>query len=129
MTGLTNLTRNPKGTIMNTTTHSQTNTASAPVAAVPTMRAIVQDRYGSSDIWERRDIERPDPEPDEVLLQVHAAGLDRGTWHEMTGRPYLMRVTGFGLRSPKNRVPGRAVAGTVVAVGTKVTRFTVGDEV
>ena len=47
----------------------------------------------------------------------------------MTGRPYLMRIMGFGLRSPKNRVPGRAVAGTVAAVGAKVTRFTVGDEV
>ena len=64
-----------------------------------------------------------------MLIHVHAAGLDRGTWHEMTGRPYLMRIMGFGLRSPKNRVPGRAVAGTVAAVGAKVTRFTVGDEV
>jgi NADPH:quinone reductase-like Zn-dependent oxidoreductase len=47
----------------------------------------------------------------------------------MTGRPYLLRLVGFGLRSPKNRVPGRAVAGTVVAVGAGVTRFTVGDAV
>ncbi len=130
MNGLTNHTRNSKGTTMNTTTHSQTNiTSASPVATVPTMRAIVQDRYGSTDTWELRDIERPDIKPNEVLLQVHAAGLDRGTWHEMTGRPYLMRIMGFGLRSPKNRVPGRAVAGTVKAVGAKVTRFTVGDTV
>jgi len=64
-----------------------------------------------------------------VLVRVHAAGLDRGTWHNMTGRPYLMRLMGFGLRAPKNRVPGLAVAGTVVAVGANVTRFRVGDEV
>ena len=115
---------------MNTTTHSQTHNVSASATAeAPTMRAIVQDRYGSSETWKLREIERPDIEPNEVLLQVHAAGLDRGPWHEMTGRPSLMRIMGFGLRSPKNRVPGRAVAGTVVAVGAKGTRFTPGDEV
>lgn len=114
---------------MNTTTHSSTHTASAPPIAVAAMRAIVQERYGSADTWKLRDIERPEIKPNEVLVQVHAAGLDRGTWHEMTGRPYLMRIMGFGLRSPKSRVPGRAVAGTVTAVGAKVTRFTIGDEV
>jgi NADPH:quinone reductase-like Zn-dependent oxidoreductase len=60
---------------------------------------------------------------------VHAAGVDRGTWHLLTGRPYLMRVIGFGLHRPKNRVPGIDVAGTVVAVGSAVTTFGVGDEV
>jgi NADPH:quinone reductase-like Zn-dependent oxidoreductase len=65
----------------------------------------------------------------EVLIRVRAAGVDRGTWHMMTGRPYLMRVIGFGFRRPKNRVPGLDVAGTVVAVGPEVTRFAVGDEV
>jgi NADPH:quinone reductase-like Zn-dependent oxidoreductase len=64
----------------------------------------------------------------EVLLRVHAAGLDRGAWHLMTGRPYLLRV-GFGLRKPKNPVLGREVAGTVVAAGPAVTRFATGDEV
>ncbi len=107
---------------MITTTHRQTYTS-------PRMRAIVQDRYGSSDTWQLIDIGRPEIKPHEVLIRAHAAGLDRGTWHEMTGRPYLMRIMGFGLRSPKNRVPGRAVAGTVAAVGANVTRFTVGDEV
>jgi NADPH:quinone reductase-like Zn-dependent oxidoreductase len=63
-----------------------------------------------------------------VLLRAHAAGLDRGTWHLMTGQPYLMRVIGFGFRRPKNRVPGLDVAGTVEAVGPAVTRFAVGDE-
>ena len=64
-----------------------------------------------------------------MLIRVHAAGLDRGTWHMMTGRPYLMRVLGFGFRGPKNPVPGIDVAGTVAAVGSAVTRFAVGDEV
>jgi NADPH:quinone reductase-like Zn-dependent oxidoreductase len=55
--------------------------------------------------------------------------MDRGTWHSMAGKPYLMRVIGFGFRRPKNRVPGLDVAGTVVAVGSEVTRFQPGDEV
>lgn len=93
------------------------------------MRAVVQDRYGSSDTWAVRAVEPPAIGPGEVLVRVHAAGLDRGTWHEMTGRPYLMRVMGFGLRRPKSRVPGRAVAGIVETVGANVTRFRAGDEV
>ena len=93
------------------------------------MRAIVQDSYGSADALRSARIDRPDIADDEVLLQVHAAGVDRGTWHLMTGTPYLMRVIGFGFRRPKNRVPGVDVAGTVVAVGSAVTRFAVGDEV
>jgi NADPH:quinone reductase-like Zn-dependent oxidoreductase len=60
---------------------------------------------------------------------VHAAGLDRGTWHLMTGKPYLMRVAGMGLRGPKDSVPGRDLAGTVETVGAAVTEFAVGDEV
>ena len=60
----------------------------------------------------------------EVLVKAHAAGLDRGTWHLMTGRPYLSRVV-LGLRKPKNPVPGRDVAGTVTAVGASVTQFVV----
>ncbi len=104
-----------EGNTMNTTTD--------------TMRAIVQDRYGSSESWKLTDIDRPEIEAHEVLVRVHAAGMDRGTWHVMTGRPYLMRIMGFGLRAPKHRVPGLAVAGTVAAVGAAVTRFSVGDQV
>jgi NADPH:quinone reductase-like Zn-dependent oxidoreductase len=94
-----------------------------------TMRAIVQGVYGTTDTWQLADTPKPEIEPDEVLVRVHAAGLDRGTWHVMTGRPYLMRVMGFGFRGPKNRVPGLATAGTVVAIGSAVTRFSVGDDV
>ena len=94
-----------------------------------TMQAIVQDSYGSAEVLRSARITRPEIADHEVLLRVHAAGLDRGTWHLMTGTPYLMRVIGFGFRRPKNPVPGVDVAGTVVAVGSAVTRFAVGDEV
>jgi NADPH:quinone reductase-like Zn-dependent oxidoreductase len=115
---------------MRTTNRPPTDVPTEPATPTAvTMRAIVQDRYGSSDAWQLTDTERPKITAHEVLVQVHAAGLDRGTWHEMTGRPYLMRIMGFGLRSPKNRVSGRAVAGIVAAVGANVTRFRVGDEV
>jgi NADPH:quinone reductase-like Zn-dependent oxidoreductase len=93
------------------------------------MRAIVQDSYGTADVLRIEQIERPSIAAHEVLVKVHAAGLDRGTWHLLTGQPYLMRVMGFGFRAPKNRVPGLDVAGTVVEVGADVTRFAVGDEV
>ncbi|MGH3459403.1 NAD(P)-dependent alcohol dehydrogenase [Aeromicrobium sp.] len=103
-------------------------TASLTASGI-TMEAIVQDAYGAVDVLNRTRIDRPEIADDEVLVRVHAAGLDRGTWHMMAGRPYLLRVIGFGFRRPKNRVPGIDVAGTVVAVGSAVTRFAVGDEV
>ena len=76
-----------------------------------TMRAIVQDAYGSVGVWRFAQIDRPRVAEHEVLVRVRAAGLDRGTWHMMTGQPYLMRVLGFGFRRPKNPVPGLDVAG------------------
>jgi NADPH:quinone reductase-like Zn-dependent oxidoreductase len=103
--------------------------ANSPAPAEGTMQAIVQDAYGSADVWRLATIARPDIADNEVLLRVHAAGLDRGTWHMLTGRPYLLRVIGFGFRRPKNSVPGFDAAGTVVAVGSAVTTFAVGDEV
>lgn len=93
------------------------------------MRAVVQDAYGSSSVLRLGDIDRPEIAANEVLVEVAAAGMDRGTWHLMAGKPYLMRVIGFGFRRPKNRVPGLDVAGTVVEVGSEVTRFQPGDEV
>ena len=93
------------------------------------MLAIVQDSYGSADVLRSAEIDRPEIAEHEVLLRVHAAGVDRGTEHLMTGTPYLMRIIGFGFRRPKNRVPGIDVAGTVAAVGSAVTKFAVGDEV
>ena len=111
---------------MRVTTRNQRATNDAGTCA---MRAIVQDVYGTSENWRLADVPQPEIKPDEVLVSVRAAGLDRGTWHLMTGRPYLIRALGFGLRGPTNRVPGLATAGTVVAVGSAVTRFSVGDDV
>jgi len=102
--------------------------ANSPGTAENTMRAIVQDTYGSADVLRLARITPPEIAEDEVLLHVHAAGLDRGTWHLMTGRPYLLRLVS-GIRRPKNPVPGVDVAGTVIAVGSAVTRFAAGDDV
>ncbi len=93
------------------------------------MQAVLQDSYGATDVFRLGRIPRPEIADHEVLLRVHAAGLDRGTWHMMAGRPYLIRILGFGFRRPKNRVPGIDVAGTVAAVGSAVSRVAVGDEV
>lgn len=93
------------------------------------MKAIVQDVYGNSDVLQQRDIPQPVPGSGEVLIRVRAAGVDQGVWHLMTGRPYLIRLFGFGLKKPKAPVRGREVAGVVEAVGDGVTRFQPGDEV
>jgi NADPH:quinone reductase-like Zn-dependent oxidoreductase len=95
-----------------------------------TMQAIVQDRYGeANDVLRLEEIERPEIGDAEVLVRVHAAGVDRGVWHIMAGLPYPIRVAGYGLRQPKTRVRGREVAGRVEAVGKAVTTLKVGDEV
>ena len=94
-----------------------------------TMKAIVQDRYGSPDVLELREIDRPVIGDDDVLVRVQAAGVDQGVWHEVAGLPYMFRIAGIGVRAPKNPVPGHDVAGNVEAVGEKVTGFQPGDEV
>jgi NADPH:quinone reductase-like Zn-dependent oxidoreductase len=93
------------------------------------MKAIVQDVYGSADVLELRDIDRPPIGEEEVLVQVRAAGVDPGVWHLMAGEPYLIRVMGFGLRAPRVKVRGRDVAEVVAAAGARVTRFGAGDQV
>ena len=109
-------------------------TASQPAPTRPpghgesTMTAAVQDRYGDTgDVLHLAQVARPTPGPDEVLLRVHAAGVDRGVWHLMAGVPYAVRLT--GLRAPRNPVRGREVAGRVEAVGSAVSTLRVGDEV
>ncbi|WP_433011660.1 NAD(P)-dependent alcohol dehydrogenase [Kribbella sp. CA-294648] len=92
------------------------------------MRAVVRDSYGSADGVRMAEIERPTPGEGKVLIQVEAAGLDRGVWHLMTGKPYLLRLV-FGLRRPRNPVLGSDLAGRVVGVGPGVTGFVEGDEV
>jgi NADPH:quinone reductase-like Zn-dependent oxidoreductase len=93
-----------------------------------TMKAIVQDMYGSPDVLELRDIDKPVVADDEVLVRVRAASVHADVWHVLTGLPYLLRLTA-GRRRPKNPVPGTDLAGLVESVGTKVTRFQPGDEV
>jgi len=95
------------------------------------MKAIVQDTYGGTEVLEFRDIDQPVPTDNQVLVRVHAAGLDRGVWHVMTGLPYMIRlvVPTLGLRKPKVPVRGMDLAGRVEAVGRDVTRFRAGDEV
>jgi len=95
------------------------------------MKAIVQDQYGSAEVLQLRDIEKPKIGDDGVLVRVHAAGVDQGVWHIMTGLPYFLRliIPDLGLRAPKNPVRGSDMAGVVAAVGEDVTRFQVGDEV
>lgn len=109
-----------------------------PLAAVSTparhvlparMRALLQRGYGGTEVLAPGIAPTPKAGPGEVVVQVRAAGLDRGTWHMMTGRPYLMRVMGFGFRRPKNPVAGLDLSGMVVEVGPGVTRFSPGDEV
>lgn len=94
-----------------------------------TMRAVTQHRYGTSDVLQVEEVDRPTIGGDEVLVEVVAAAVDRGTEHLMTGQPWLMRILGFGFRRPKQPVIGSDVAGIVRAVGVDVTRFDVGDEV
>ncbi len=105
-----------------------TEATAAEKAMTDTMKAIVQDEYGTSAVLRLADVKRPAIKDDEVLVQVRAAALDRGTWHLMVGLPLVVRL-GFGLRAPKNPSPGLDVAGTVVAVGAAVSKFAVGNEV
>ena len=93
------------------------------------MKAIVHETYGPPDVLELRDIAKPLFGDHDVLIRVHAAGLDPSVWHLMTGLPYLVRVMGYGLRKPKNPVRGSDVAGVVEAVGKNVTQLRPGDEV
>ena len=93
------------------------------------MKAIVQDRYGSSDVLELREIDLPTVKDDEVLVRVHAASVHADVWHAMRGQPYVLRLMGSGMRVPKHRVPGTDLAGVVDSVGRNVTRFRSSDEV
>jgi NADPH:quinone reductase-like Zn-dependent oxidoreductase len=93
------------------------------------MTAVLHHRYGSAATLTVGETAVPTIGADEVLVEVHAAGVDRGVWHLMTGHPHLVRLAGYGLLRPKNPVPGLDVSGRVVAIGDAVTRFAVGDEV
>ena len=93
------------------------------------MRAVVRDAYGSVDVLRLAQVDKPVAGEGEVLVRVHAAGVDQGVWHLMAGMPYVMRLAGFGIRAPKNALLGYDVAGRVEAVGSSAGLFQPGDEV
>jgi NADPH:quinone reductase-like Zn-dependent oxidoreductase len=95
------------------------------------VRAIVQDQWGTDPevVLRLDDVERPSVDEGSVEVRVAAASVDQGTVHCMSGLPYLMRLMGFGLRTPKASNPGRALAGTVASLGRGVTGIAEGDEV
>lgn len=92
------------------------------------MNAIVQSKYGSPDVLKLREIDKPTPGDEEVLVRVRAAAVNPLDWHDVRGEPYVLRLS-TGLRKPKNRVPGVDLAGQVEAVGRKVTQLQPSDEV
>jgi NADPH:quinone reductase-like Zn-dependent oxidoreductase len=92
------------------------------------MKAIVQNGYGSSDVFGLKEIDKPVVEENDVLVRVHAASLAAGDYFAMRGKPYLVRFSA-GWPKPKDYVPGYDVAGQVEAVGQNVTQFQPGDEV
>jgi NADPH:quinone reductase-like Zn-dependent oxidoreductase len=103
-------------------------TSSPGTARENLMKAIVQMRYGSPDVLQLRDMDKPAADDDEVLIRVHAAGVNIGDWHLLTGVPYVMRLVS-GLLKPRRGVPGLDVAGEVEVTGKNVKRFLPGDEV
>jgi NADPH:quinone reductase-like Zn-dependent oxidoreductase len=92
------------------------------------MKAVVQVNYGSSDVLELRDIDKPVVKDDEVLVRVRAAAVNIGDWHLLQGVPYVMRL-GIGLRKPRREIPGLDIAGQVEAIGRNLKQFQPGDEV
>jgi NADPH:quinone reductase-like Zn-dependent oxidoreductase len=95
-----------------------------------TMRATVQKAYGEDarDLFEIADVPIPDIASDEVLIRVAASAINALDWHYMTGTPYFLRLQN-GLSTPKRRIPGADLTGTVVKVGSDVSEFRLGDEV
>lgn len=93
------------------------------------MKAIVRTKYGSPDILELLEINKPDPMDNQVLVRVHAAAVNPLDWHILRGEPFIVRLMGFGLLKPKHQILGADMAGQVEAVGKNVIRFKSGDEV
>jgi NADPH:quinone reductase-like Zn-dependent oxidoreductase len=95
----------------------------------PHMKAVVYTDYGSPEVLEIRDVKKPAPNDDQILIKVRAASVNPLDWHFMEGTPYIMRAMGVGLRKPKDPRLGVDMAGQVEAVGKNVTQFKPGDEV
>jgi len=93
------------------------------------MKAIVFTRYGPPDVLQLKEIEKPTPKDNEVLVRVHAASLNAYDWHMLRAKPFLVRLMGGGLLKPKKQILGSDFAGRVEAVGRNVKQFQPGDEV
>jgi len=92
------------------------------------MKAIVYEKYGPPDVLHLKEVEKPTPRDDEVLIKVHAASVTPLDWHVLTGTPYIARLMA-GLLKPKRKVLGTDVAGVIESVGASITQFQPGDEV
>lgn len=93
------------------------------------MKAITYTNYGPPDVLEIKEVEKPTPRDNEVLVKVHAASVNAADWHSLSADIFLVRVMGSGLRKPKDPRLGIDIAGRVEAVGSSVTQFKPGDEV
>jgi NADPH:quinone reductase-like Zn-dependent oxidoreductase len=93
------------------------------------MKAIVCPKYGKPDVLQLKDVEKPTPKDDEVLIKIQAASLNAYDWHLLTADIFLVRLMGGGFLKPKNKIPGADIAGRVEAVGGNVTQFQPGDDV
>jgi NADPH:quinone reductase-like Zn-dependent oxidoreductase len=94
------------------------------------MKAIVYTEYGPPEVLQLKEVEKPTPKEDEVLVKVHAASLNAGDWNMLRGEPFFIRlVGGWGLLKPKHDILGLDIAGRVEAVGINVKQFQPGDEV
>ena len=92
------------------------------------MKAIVYEKYGPPDVLQLKEVDKPVPEENEVLVKVRASSVNPLDWHAMRGEPFLQRLES-GFPYPKNKILGADVAGEVEAVGKKVKGFQPGDEV
>ena len=92
------------------------------------MKAILFTQYGSPDVLQLREVEKPAPKENQVLVKVHAASANPLDWHRISAKPFLVRL-GEGFLKPKDPKLGADVAGVVEAIGSNVTEFKPGDEV
>ncbi len=93
------------------------------------MKAVIRTQYGPPEVLQLREIDKPIPKADQVLVKVHAASVNPADWHIMRADPFFIRFMGFGILRPKGQILGIDVAGRVEAVGSEVTQFQIGDEV
>lgn len=93
------------------------------------MKAVVYHEYGSPEVLELKEVETPIPKDNEVLIKVHVTSVNSWDWDLLRGKPFIVRLVGGGISKPKINILGCDIAGTVEAIGKKVTQFKVGDEV